>query len=177
MKTVPLFEEEQQFRQPWLMALLGITVAPITLFLIYVMISQLVFGIPVGSKPMPNAMAIWFMPLMVLICSGIIWLFWKSKLIVRIDSEMLLIRFFPFTKREIPLSKIREFEARKYNPLGEYGGWGVRLGWKGGKAYTVSGNHGVQFVFRNGEKLLIGSQKATEFEAALRSALAEKIDK
>jgi TATA-box binding protein (TBP) (component of TFIID and TFIIIB) len=40
-----------------------------------------------------------------------------------------------------------------------------------GKAYNVSGNKGVQLVFKNGKKLLIGSQKADELAKAIESVM------
>jgi hypothetical protein len=64
---------------------------------------------------------------------------------------------------------LNECFARKYRPILEYGGWGIRCGWKGGRAYNVSGNEGVQLVFKNGKRLLIGSKEAYGLEAAIRS--------
>jgi TATA-box binding protein (TBP) (component of TFIID and TFIIIB) len=49
----------------------------------------------------------------------------------------------------------------------EYGGWGIRCGWHGKKVYNISGNRGVQLVFKNGKRLLIGSQKPDDFANAL----------
>ncbi len=40
---------------------------------------------------------------------------------------------------------MNEFYARKYRPIREYGGWGIRYGWNG-RAYSTSGNEGVQLV-------------------------------
>ena len=64
-----------------------------------------------------------------------------------------------------------EYYAREYKPLREYGGWGIRCSLKRGKAYNVSGNKGVQLVFKNGKQLLIGSQKAEALEEAIRSII------
>jgi TATA-box binding protein (TBP) (component of TFIID and TFIIIB) len=50
----------------------------------------------------------------------------------------------------------------------EYGGWGIKYGRKG-KAYNVSGNRGVQLVFKDGKQLLIGSQRAEELAEAISS--------
>ena len=35
----------------------------------------------------------------------------------------------------------------------------------------MSGNKGVQLVFKSGKRLLIGSQRAEELEAAIRSIM------
>jgi hypothetical protein len=39
-----------------------------------------------------------------------------------------------------------------------------------GKAYNVSGNQGIQLVFKDGNSLLIGTQKPNEASAALQKA-------
>jgi hypothetical protein len=78
-------------------------------------------------------------------------LVYVMKLFVRLGSEGLHVRFFPFVKKDIPLEDIARWEARTYRPLLEYGGWGIRCGWKG-MAYNVSGNQGVQLQFTNGKR-------------------------
>lgn len=50
----------------------------------------------------------------------------------------------------------------------DYGGWGLRLGFFGkGRAYNISGNIGMQIVFKDGKKLLIGTQKSAEIKSFL----------
>jgi TATA-box binding protein (TBP) (component of TFIID and TFIIIB) len=39
---------------------------------------------------------------------------------------------------------------------------------------AISGNKGVQLVFKSGKRLLIGSQKAEELEEAIRSISCEQ---
>jgi hypothetical protein len=58
--------------------------------------------------------------------------------------------------------------AVAYQPLLEYGGWGIRLG-RRGWAYTISGNRGVQIALKDGKSFLLGSQREIEMEAILRS--------
>ena len=118
---------------------------------------------------MPDYMLIWFGPLMLIIILCIPVLMYILRLEVRIDSQAIHVRFFPFLKRTIILNEIATCQARQYKPLLEFGGWGIRWG-PGGKAYNVSGNRGVQLIFTNGKKLLIGSQRADEFESAVNSA-------
>lgn len=163
------FEETQQFRQLWI----WILTLPISLFgiavFIYIMYMQLILVKPVGNNPMSNSMLIWFGPLMLIIIMGIPILLYIVKLEVRIDSEAIHIRYFPFLKKNFLLNEIATWQARKYKPFLEYGGWGLRWG-PSGKAYNVSGNWGVQLQFKNGKKLLIGSQKAQDFARAIEYA-------
>ena len=99
-------------------------------------------------------------------------LFLLLKLETEVHPDGLYIRFFPFHLHFIKFSPddLSEFYARQYKPIREYGGWGIRCGLFGkGKAYNVSGNKGVQLVFNNGKKLLIGSRRAQELEQAICS--------
>ena len=56
--------------------------------------------------------------------------------------------------------------TRTYRPVRDYGGWGIRWG-RDGKAYIIVGNEGLQLLLGDGEKILIGSQRPQELEAAL----------
>jgi len=96
-----------------------------------------------------------------------LFLFLKMETEVRPDG--LYVRYAPFHihfKRFGP-EDLSEYYARRYKPIREYGGWGIRCSFRNGKAYNVSGNRGVQLVLGNGKKLLIGSQKADELAAAI----------
>jgi hypothetical protein len=101
---------------------------------------------------------------------GLILLFHILELTVTVRPSEIDIRFRPLTRRRIPSGEVRSCEARAYRPLREYGGWGVRRGWKGGWAYNVRGDRGVQLVLEDGSSILVGSQRADELAAAIRSA-------
>jgi hypothetical protein len=112
-------------------------------------------------------MAALFVPIGV----GLPLLFWRLRLIVDLDSRNLSISYFPFVRRTIPLETITRWEVRTYEPIREYGGWGVRLSFRGrGTAYNVSGNEGVQLYLTDGSQLLIGSHRAEELARALEQA-------
>lgn len=106
----------------------------------------------------------------VLLPLGIGLLIWVSKLETEVRQDGLYVRYFPFHThfRRFGAGDLSDYHARKYRPLLEYGGWGIRCGFNG-RAYNVSGNEGVQLVFRNGKRLLIGSAKPSELETAIRS--------
>jgi len=50
---------------------------------------------------------------------------------------------------------------------------GFRCGFRkgSGKAYNMKGNQGAQLVFKNGKRLLIGSQKPDELAEAINSIM------
>jgi len=102
---------------------------------------------------------------------GVLLLFLMLKLETEVRPDGLYVRFFPFhiNFKRFGAEDLSEYYARQYKPVLEYGGWGIRYSLRKGKAYNVSGNEGVQLVFKNGKRLLIGSQRAEELEEAIRS--------
>jgi len=159
-----VFHEEQQFRQWWLIAgLVG--------SFLFTVIILLVAGSSV-RKANPATFK-WFVAIaIVLLTFEIVFngLFLGSKMITDVRDGSITVRAWPIAKlqRVIPIDQVTKCEARTYDPIGEYGGWGIRLGAQG-KAYNISGNRGVQLELKSGEKVLIGSQKADELAAAIRA--------
>ena len=112
-------------------------------------------------------MALWIGPGIML---AIVLLFLAMKMTVQVDREFLRIRYFPLWRKTIPLDDIVRWEARTYRPILEYGGWGIRYRIGKGWAYNVSGNQGVQLELANGQRILIGSQRAMELAMAIGQA-------
>jgi hypothetical protein len=164
------FCEVQQFRQTWVWVL----VLPISLFFIilfgYGMIKQLIFGHPWGGRPLSDTALAIIGPLWVLFAVGLAYLFYSMKLVIEVRSDGLYIRFFPLTHQNITFEDITRCEVRTYNPIREFGGWGIRYG-RGKKAYNVSGNRGVQLELSNGKRLLIGSQRSEELARAIEAKM------
>lgn len=92
------------------------------------------------------------------------------RLETNIQQGIFTYRLYPFQIRfrEINLAKVREISIRKYSPMLEFGGWGIRFG-KSGKAVNLKGNMGIQFLFHVGRKLLIGTNQVD----SIRLAIAE----
>lgn len=93
------------------------------------------------------------------------------KLNTKINKQGIHFQLLPFQFREkfISWNEVASIEVRKYSPIMEYGGWGYRYGFKNGKAYNVSGNMGLQLVLKNGDKILIGTQKPDELMEFLKN--------
>jgi len=92
------------------------------------------------------------------------------KLETKIKRDGIYVRFFPFHLKfnHCSWDSLSKSFVRKYFAITEYGGWGLKCGLGGkGKAYKVSGNYGLQLVFKTNEKLLIGTNKADELTNAL----------
>lgn len=160
-----LFREEQRFTQWWFWLLILAGVSPTW----YIWWRYILLRRPLPGEEMPD-WAVWLLWLGV----GVILpaIFASMRLITVVKHDGLYVRFVPFHWKwvRIPLEEVRAVRARQYNPLLEYGGWGIRYGARG-KAYNVSGNRGVELEFANGRTLLIGSQRAEELERAVREIL------
>jgi hypothetical protein len=163
--TNPIYREVQRFHQLWL----WVIVLAISVLAIYGFIKQVITGEPFGNNPAPDAVMI---VLLVIFGLGFPILFYVMNLTTEVRSDGLYHRFYPIhlSFRRIGLENIVKYEVVTYSPLREYGGWGIRYGGKG-KAYNVYGNRGVQLELRNGNRLLIGSQKPEQLEEALNVAM------
>lgn len=99
-----------------------------------------------------------------------------SRLNTVIGRGMITYRFVPFhfTDRKIALGEIDQVFVRKYRPLMEYGGWGLR--WSlNGKAVNVRGNNGIQIVLKNGSRILIGTSQPEAASKALERFLSGSV--
>lgn len=83
------------------------------------------------------------------------------RLETRIDEKGVLAYFRPFgfTMKSYTWDEIKEIYVRTYDPVTEYGGWGIRGVGMDKRAYTVGGNTGIQIITKDDEKFLIGTQE------------------
>ena len=147
------FTEKQRFSQWWIWVLYLFIIGTF----VAAFVVQVIYKTDFGNNPMSDTGIV-----IGLAFSLIFVFFFRSiKLETRIDAEGIKVRFFPFRRTflEIPWNLIAKAELRTYSPLSEFGGWGVR-GIKSDRALTVSGRQGLQLVFVDGRKLLIGTRKA-----------------
>lgn len=165
------FKESQRFNQWWIYALL-IFLLGISVWAVY---QQIILGIPFGNKPVSNTMLIFT----TLAPFGFATLLFRIlKLKTEINEEGFRYRFFPFhwSKKEIKWDDVEKVYTRKYRPLWEYGGWGIKgLLSDNGRAYNVSGNKGLQFELKNGKKVLFGTIKMDELNNVLGELRRKKI--
>ena len=173
MKKI-LFKETQQFRQWWYIVLILAATVPVMIMSIYSLYMQIVKGVQVGDSPAPNAVLV---VVFIAMCISL-WVTFSLKLEVWIDQEGIHYRFFPviFKNRLISKAEIQRYEIRKYNPILDYGGWGIRRGFgrKWGKAYNVSGNSGLQLYLTNGKKVLFGTQRSQAILYAMDEIMKTK---
>ncbi len=160
-----LFEEEQYFRQP----LLWSVVLAISAFLTFTFVSQSLLGIPMGNKTMSDILlfVLWLM-----VGLGLPILLGSMVLITRVYQNHVTIQIWPVHQKEkvYALQTIRKAVKVKYKPIIEFGGWGIRVSSRG-KAYTISGNRGVQLYLEGSKPLIIGSRRSFELMETINRQL------
>ena len=146
-----IFKEEQRFTQLWLIVLMAVSITVPIAIMTQEYLKE-------NTKMTTNQFV--FTLFGILISALFIFTF---KLTTRIDEKGIHYQFFPFhfKLKLISWSQISKAYVRTYDPIGEYGGWGLKGGWSKskGKAINVSGDIGIQLELNNGKKLLIGTQK------------------
>lgn len=163
------FKEEQHFSNPWFWAFLIVVFTVSLTPLCVALYSELVLGKPFGENPSSLETMLIMFGVLGIIYFLVILLFRKMKLVTEVRSDGVYYRFPPFIlkKRKFGMLEIEKYEIRKYKPILEYGGWGIRAGWgKWGKAFNVWGKIGLQLYLTDGKKVLFGTQRA---DALLRA--------
>ncbi len=151
-----VFEEKQRFNQWWLYAAYALVVI------------VLIGGIYKNSEGFKNfdnpGLILFFIAAMFPMAFILI-----LRQDTRIDPEGITTNYFPlgFSRRFFPWKKIEEVYVRKYSPIAEYGGWGIK-GSRRNRAYNAAGNLGIQIVTTDKEKFLIGTQKPDAARAVLK---------
>lgn len=157
------FEEKQQLRLWWLYVLLGIE----TIIMCCIMLFDK------GGMTLQQLKDTYFMPVFaILLPFLIVYMVNKSTLSLKIDQCGIAYRFWPFTgQKHISWTQVDKLYIRKYNALGEYGGWGLRrrlwFKWND-KAYILNDKSiGLQLELGHNRRLLFSTTKADELSLFL----------
>ena len=164
-----VFKEQQRFTQTWFIVILAISV----IVPIVIMVNEYL------DKNTTMSSNEFILTLGGILVSVTFIFFFQLK--TRIDEFGIHYQFFPFhlSMKTIHWKEINTATVRTYDPIGEYGGWGIKGGlfWdkSKGKCMNISGDIGIQLVFKDGEKLLIGTQKKEEATQVLKTYNTKKI--
>ncbi|MFA6989027.1 MAG: DUF6141 family protein [Candidatus Gastranaerophilaceae bacterium] len=165
-----LFYEEQKPARKWLICVILFYSVFIT-YLTYeqVFLKKMVFDLPFSNKIW---LLLWFFFALVLPV-----LFFLSKMKTEVRQNGIYIKYFPFYLNFVKISPedIQSFESVIYNPLKDYGGWGLRYGVKG-NAISAYGNKGINIKITYARDMLIGTQKPDELFNAIEKLKANYIE-
>ncbi|MDR1984615.1 MAG: hypothetical protein LBQ28_07320 [Prevotellaceae bacterium] len=173
MKEDIVFAETQSFRTNYFF---DISIIAIDSFLIYKTIRQIVYGEIFGNNPASDIMLLVICAVLLVITV----LFFSFTIHSVINQDGIYVKLFPFMfgYKLYRWEEIANVDVIKYNPIRNYRGWGYRTVFArlklfnlkiiNNRAFTVSGNLGMQIEFLTGRKLLIGTRKAEELMEILK---------
>ena len=159
--TVKDFREQQRISMWWVWLAVFVPAG----IMASIFVEQILHGRPHGEHPGPDWL-VWVLTVFLCICVPALLLI--LSLTVTVDSGGVHIRYYPFVRRTIPFGDIRAFRARRYRPIREFGGWGIRTGLGNKSAYNASGDLGVELYLKNGRSIMLGSQRHHDLAAAIR---------
>lgn len=160
------FHEEQKFNQWWIWLLIAVCSG----IWIWSFVQQILMGKPFGQNPMSDLGVILtgFFPVIIIL------LFQFLKLETVIDDQGIKCRFKPFQRKFktfLPHDIVR-WEVKKYHPIREYGGWGIRSGFfRNSSAYNVTGNVGLYMELKSKKSFLIGTQRPDAIKHAMEKLM------
>lgn len=158
-KSGRLFYEKQRF--PLLR--IGVALAIPPCGMLGLLIWQVVLGHPWGKHPMSNASVIGWTIFLWAIYFRLI----TIRLVTEVDSMELVVSLRGFWRsRHVLLSNIRSSEIIRYDPVRDYGGYGIRTG-RFGKAYVAASTQGIRLELVNGAVVIVGSNRPDELRAVL----------
>jgi hypothetical protein len=154
------FHEVQRLPLRRMALMLAIPPSGMSLLLLW----QVVLGHPWGQHPMTNTSVIGW--------TTFLWLVYVRLLTVRLvtevrDRELVVTMRGLWRAHRVPLANIASAEAVDFDPIRDYGGYGIRSN-REGKAYIANGNGGVRVKLSDGSNLVVGSQRANALASVLK---------
>lgn len=171
-----IYREEQSFRQsfiPWIM--LAVILFMFAGFGVG-FYQQLYLGKPYGDEPMSNNGLIWSSILSFVFVSAVFIFLLGGNLVTEIWSDGIRYKFTPLIRKvkHIPLADMSSVKVEKYNPILEFGGWGLRKRFLTRKtAYNIRGRTGIRVIMKNGSQIMFGTQKQEDMKRAVDKMLKQ----
>ncbi len=153
------FFEKQRFP----LRRIGVVLAIPPCGMLGLLIWQVLLGNPWGKHPMSNGNVIFW--------TLFLWAIYFHLITVRLvtkacDGELLISLRGLWRSRRILRNEIQAAVRITYDPIRDYGGYGIRTG-RFGKAYVAESTQGVRLKLANGDTVIIGSNRPDELLAVL----------
>lgn len=154
-----LFHEVQPLRQWHTRIVLAIPPAA----LLFIAVRQIAFHRPWAHPPLSNGDLIFLSILLVAVYIRLV----TVRLVTELRAAELFVGLRGLWRvRRVPLTTIHSASAVRYDPVSDYGGYGIRSGTHG-LGYLAYGNRGVELELIDGSHLLVGSQRPEELAAKI----------
>ncbi len=137
----------------------------------------LLWGVVAGTllglrmDPTPSPDQHWVLLLVVAI--PVLFWFFVGRLHVVVTESSVRLRWGEtgLLAKEIPFDTIEDVEAVTYHPIREFGGWGIRWGGQGKRAWTTGGDRAVRFRLRDGTLFYVSSPSTRRLRERVLTAL------
>ncbi len=162
-----LFSESQNFLMAF--PLLAIAMLFLNLLFLYGIIQQEIFERPFGDQSISTTGLIFLLVFTFIITAFL----YSLRLEMHLEKDRIRVRFYPVHRSfyEFTTDQVVQCSVKKYKPMREFGGWGLRKNLRTrAKAWTVSGNTGLELIFSEGHKLMIGTKKPVSLKTALEAS-------
>lgn len=168
MNQTTFYRESQNFRQWWMKVVISVNAIGAIIIESYIM-RKIVMGTEAEGLP-----GLLLFQIVALFLWSLSLFLYSLRLDTKVDSSGLYVKFRPLHRgwRVFQFEGIQSCETVRYRPLFDYGGWGIRYSRKG-KAYTVSGDSGIELVLKRDIKrtVIVGSQRSQELSQAVNDNL------
>lgn len=155
------FKETQKFNQAWVWI---IAIVPIVMVLAE-------FSIIIYKQEKIEITDLVVFPIVIAIL--VLMLIWLKliRLETFISKEFISFHYkgLMLKPKVIYWNEILSSEVIKYDPLWEYGGWGIKYSFKRGWCYNVAGDNGLRIQLKSGKSILLGTQQPDELKQYLTS--------
>jgi len=102
-----------------------------------------------------------------IVLGGLTVLVQETRIVVHLGLVALI-------RQTVPFSEIASMDSVRYQPIREFGGWGMR-GWGRRRAWSARGDQAVALGLQGDKLLLIGSDHPRRLEARIRGAAGRDI--
>lgn len=93
-----------------------------------------------------------------------------TRLVIAVDDAAVEARIMRVFHTRIALTDIASVEARDYRPIRQFGGWGVRGGAHGSRAWTMAGSRAAVVTLTDGREVYLGAPDPDELAAQISAA-------
>lgn len=151
MSPEAVYREVQRFRRP---SLWVVVVATALVFL--------AFGVSEAETLVGQALCL-------LAAVGLVVGFAAMRLTTEVTDEGVAVSFAPFYSQQlIPFEEIQRVDYHTYRPATRLGHWGIRLGFSDSRSLNIEGDEGIELVYGENQRLVVGSTRSSELVDAIR---------
>jgi hypothetical protein len=164
------FREDQRFRGPWTWATLAISGA-----MVFLVLGSLLLRLVASDAEEAISPLLLFLSIAIaLVMAALLLMVLATRLQIEVNGRGLFVRLRPFQRRvrQIDLTGACGVRAVPLRALRDYGGFGLRMR-RDGKAYIVSGAHGVRIDYESGYHILLSTHQPEALAEAVASLFPE----